>query len=645
MDNKFAVTFKKIFGFLLALAIVAFAVKSQQIVIEPQASTLLGNYISNGLTFTVKLLGVEQKPYEAYLYFNIYGPNNNLIYQYYEPIAVYTGNNIYTITVNPQILNLAQQQQVVQTCTNYVCTEITTTVSNITVNATVALIYQNNTEKLLSQQQYYSIVYLPYNLSLSIVQLPQVISQQQVQEYGLNVQSVVYVQNTETNIQSATLTLTLYNSQGNIVYQTQENINLQPGENLVTMSIPNYYLQNVEGQMYITEQLNAVLVNGQVLTQYTTDSFYISNNQYGGQLEVLSISPNFNKLTNLGSALYNINLLLENPGYQTVNATIQLLLYDQYGNLIYNLENSQLISPQQQGEIIIPFSTIRLSPGYYTIILYLYENGVEINEYTYQITVNEQNIQPVNVLNVYANTFNVKPGSFVELYLELESNLPMDLQVTPMVESQQLNMLQQLSTITLSPNTPTQLPVVIYIPEGLEAGYYPITFVFNYNGIAQQYTYNLYVNGTVPVYYPITASLIGYKQLTIGKNTTIYLVLSANTTQIYNLLVQAYAVGGKVYPEQQTVQIGGTYSEQIPLNVTAESNNVTVYVDIIDQNTGKVLFTLNQTYTAYGTTTQLTIPSEEIIFWILVIVAIIIIASILAESRIKGGKGREKVEE
>jgi hypothetical protein len=645
MDNKFAVTFKKIFGFLLALAIVAFAVKSQQIVIEPQASTLLGNYISNGLTFTVKLLGVEQKPYEAYLYFNIYGPNNNLIYQYYEPIAVYTGNNIYTITVNPQILNLAQQQQVVQTCTNYVCTEITTTVSNITVNATVALIYQNNTEKLLSQQQYYSIVYLPYNLSLSIVQLPQVISQQQVQEYGLNVQSVVYVQNTETNIQSATLTLTLYNSQGNIVYQTQENINLQPGENLVTMSIPNYYLQNVEGQMYITEQLNAVLVNGQVLTQYTTDSFYISNNQYGGQLEVLSISPNFNKLTNLGSALYNINLLLENPGYQTVNATIQLLLYDQYGNLIYNLENSQLISPQQQGEIIIPFSTIRLSPGYYTIILYLYENGVEINEYTYQITVNGQNIQPVNVLNVYANTFNVKPGSFVELYLELESNLPMDLQVTPMVESQQLNILQQLSTITLSPNTPTQLPVVIYIPEGLEAGYYPITFVFNYNGIAQQYTYNLYVNGTVPVYYPITASLIGYKQLTIGKNTTIYLVLSANTTQIYNLLVQAYAVGGKVYPEQQTVQIGGTYSEQIPLNVTAESNNVTVYVDIIDQNTGKVLFTLNQTYTAYGTTTQLTIPSQEIIFWILVIVAIIIIASILAESRIKGGKGREKVEE
>jgi gamma-glutamylcyclotransferase (GGCT)/AIG2-like uncharacterized protein YtfP len=235
----------------------------------------------------------------------------------------------------------------------------------------------------------------------------------------------------------------------------------------------------------------------------------------------------------------------------------------------------------------------------------------------------------------------VKPGTYVQLYLELKSNLPMDIQVTPIVQSQQLNLFQQMSTITLYPNTPTQLPVVIYVPEGLEAGYYPITFIFDYNGITQQYTYNLYVNGTVPVYYPITASLVGYKPLTIGNNTTIYLVLSANTTRIYNLLIQAYAVGGKVYPEQQTVQIGGTYSQQIPLNVTAESENVTVYVYVTDQSTGKTLFTLNQTYTAYGKTTiRLAMPSEAMIFWILVIIAIIVIAVILIESRRKGGKGK-----
>jgi hypothetical protein len=45
---------------------------------------------------------------------------------------------------------------------------------------------------------------------------------------------------------SSTLTLTLYDSQGNIVYQTQENVNLQPGENLLTVNIPNYYLENVQ---------------------------------------------------------------------------------------------------------------------------------------------------------------------------------------------------------------------------------------------------------------------------------------------------------------------------------------------------------------------------------------------------------------
>ena len=643
MDNRLVTTFKKIVPLFFVLGLAALAVKSQEIIIEPQTSTLLANYISNNLTFTIKLLGVNQAPFESYLYFDIYGPNGNIIYQYYEPVQVCTGNNIYTVSVNPaELLNLANQTT--EICGTGYCSVYT--LNNITVQANISLIYSNGQEEIVSGEETYNITYLPYNLSLSIVQLPQVISQQEVEEYGLNVQSIVYLQNTETNVQSATLTLTLYNSQGNIIYQTQENVNLQPGENLITISIPNYYFSNAYGQMYLSEQLSVVLTNGEELTQYAIQSFYISNNENGELLQVLSISPNFNSLTNLQNLIYNIEALIENPGYQTVNATLQVLLYDQYGDLIYNVENSQLIGAGQQGEIIVPLNTIGLAPGYYKLIIYLYQNGVEVKEYTYEVTVNEQYIQPVKVLNVYTNTFNVKPGEFIELYLELESNLPQDVQVTPIVESQQLNIFQQLSTVTLSPNTPTQVPVVIYIPEGLEAGYYQITFIFNYNGIAQQYTYNLYVNGTKPVYKPITASLVGYQPLTIGKNSTIYLILSANTTQIYNLIIQAYAVGGEVYPEQEQVQIGGTYTEQIPLNVTAESTNVTVYVDIINAQNGELLYSLNETYTSTGQLLPtFTLPSEALIFWILVALAIIIIAAILIESRRKGGKEKEKVEE
>ena len=51
---------------------------------------------------------------------------------------------------------------------------------------------------------------------------------------------------------------------------------MQSGENLLTVNIPNYYLENVQGQMYVLEQLNVILSNGQVLTQQAEQSFYIS---------------------------------------------------------------------------------------------------------------------------------------------------------------------------------------------------------------------------------------------------------------------------------------------------------------------------------------------------------------------------------
>jgi len=641
MDNKVVVTIRRLFSFLMGLVLLALGIHSQELLIEPQTQTLLANAVNN-LTFIVKLYGVNQVPEEAYMYFNIYAPNGQLVYQYYEPVSVCTGLNIYQVSVNPlELENLVQQYNSTSSCTSIICS--TQQYNNFTVQANVTLLYPSGLEYVTGSQTY-NLTLVPYNLTLSLVQLPEVISQQQAQQYGINVQSLVYLQNVETNIQSSTLTLTLYNSQGNIIYQTQENVNLQSGENLLTVNIPNYYLENVQGQMYVLEQLNVVLSNGQLLTQQAEQSFYISNNQNGQNIQVVSISPNFNSLNNLVNSIYNVEVLMENSGYQTVNATVQMLLYDQYGDLIYNLQGSQIISPNSQGEVTLPLNTIGLQPGYYTTVLYIYQNGTEIYQYSYTITINEQQIQPVNVLSIYTNTFNVKPGQFIELYANLESNLPMNIQVQPIVESQQLNIFQQLSTVTLLQNQVTQLPIVIYIPENLTAGYYPVQFVFNYNGISQTYTYNLYVNGTKIIPKPISASLVGYLPLKYGENSTIYLVISSNTTEIYNLLIQAYASGGEVYPEQQEIQIGGMYNEQIPLNVTAESNNVTVYVNIIDQQTGQVLYSLNETY-SISQGSSVSLPSSELIFWILVVLAIIIIAAVLMESRRGGKKEREKAEE
>jgi hypothetical protein len=641
MDNRVVVTIRRLFSFLIGVVLLAFGIHSQQLLIEPQTQTLLAN-AANNLTFIVKLYGVNQVPEEAYMYFNIYAPNGQLIYQYYGPISVGTGLNIYQISVDPLELEKLVQPY-----------------NSFTVKVNVTLLYMSCPQNIIPlplqprdppclqyvvSNQTYNLTFVPYNLTLSLIKLPEVISQQYAQQYGIDVQSVIYLQNVETNVQSATLTLTLYSSSGNIVYQTQKSVDLQPGENLLTIKIPNYYLKNVQGKMYVLEQLTVVLSNGQVLTQYAEQSFYISNNQNGQNIEVISVSPNFNLLNNLANSIYSVDVLVRNPGYQTVNVTVQMLLYDQYGNLVYNLQDSQTISPNSQGEVILPLNTIGLQPGYYKVILYVYQNGVGIYQYSYTITINAQKIQPVNVLSVYTNTFNVKPGQFIELYVNLKSNLPMDIQVQPVVMSQQLNVFQQLSTVTLSPNQVTQLPVVLRIPENLTAGYYQVQFVFNYNGISQTYTYNLYVNGTKIEPKPISASLVGYVSLKYKENSTIYLIISSNTTKIYNLLIQAYAVGGKVYPEQQEIQIGGTYSEKIPLYVTAESSVVTVYVNIIDQQTGEILYSLVEVYSV-PEAASLSLPLSGLIFWILVILAIIIIAAVLVESKRGGKKRSEKAEE
>ncbi|BBL45849.1 S-layer domain-like protein [Nanobdella aerobiophila] len=632
MNNRLVTTLKKLSFVLGALGIVGLAVYSQEIIIEPQTQTLLANSMNN-MTFIVKLLGVNQVPVESYLYFDIFAPNGQLVYQYYEPVTVGTGLNIYDISVNP-----LQLQQLVQ--------EYSNGYNNFTVEANVSLIYSNGVEDIATGQESYNITFVPYNFTLSMVNLPEVISSVQASENGLNIQSVSYLQNIGTNIQSATLTLTLYGQDGSIVYQTQEDVQLQPGENLLTINVPNYDLQNIYGQLYAEEQLTVVLDNGQVLNQVAEQSFYISNNENGENLQVLSISPNFNSLQSLGNSIYDINLLLQNSGYQTVNATVQLLLYNEYGYLEYNLMNSQDVQPGQQSEITLPLNTEELSPGYYNIILYLYQNGVVVNQYNYTVAIDQNSINPVNVISVEPNTYNILPGSYVQLQIQLQDSLPMEVQVTPMIQSEELNINQQLSTITLSPNQVEQLPVVIYIPNNLQAGYYPLNIVFLYNGAQEVYPYNIYVNGSVPVYTPISASLEAYQPLSVGQNTTIDLILTANTTSIYNLIIQSYAVGGKVYPKEENVQIGGTYSETIPLNVTAESGNVTVYVDVINANNGEILYSLNQTYTSTGE--QLITPTynlESIVFWILVAVAIIIIAAVLLESRGRGGNKKEKIEE
>ncbi|MGB9674502.1 MAG: hypothetical protein ACPLX8_00050, partial [Nanopusillaceae archaeon] len=496
--NQSGKLFKRLVFLLPLLLVAATGVHAEKIIIEPMTTNLLANYIDNGLTFTVKLFDVNGTPVESDLYFNIYDQNGQLIYQYYRSIDVSccivqpnkSGGApcVYQIPVNPQVLQQLLQTQTTGCSNNYYC--YTSTPSNsFRVEAKVALVYKGGNVTTVTNSSVYNLVYVPYNLSLQMIQLPPTISKQYLLQYGLNLQSIVYVQNSETRIQKSTLMVTLYDSTGKILYQTQQDVRLTPGENLLTVPVSGGYFADVSGKVFVEEQLTVVLVNGKVLTDKKTGYFYVSDNQFGGALELMSISPDFTKMTNLEpNKFYTVQLLFNNPSQVSLTAAVQLLVYDQYGNIVVNQKSSNTIGSNQQGSVFVPFSTYGLKPGYYLLKLYIYQNDALVDQREYTVTVNADSINAVRVLRVDLNTFDVKPGSFIKLYVYLKSNLPMDVQVTPTVMSKELNLYQQLSTITLSPNYETQLPVVIYIPAGLKAGYYPVKLVFDYNGVRQEYT-------------------------------------------------------------------------------------------------------------------------------------------------------------
>lgn len=616
------------------------------ITILPSPSILSLQYLANN-NFTLTLYYYDQDfanmQVQAYNYLYIYAGNGQLLYENIEPLTLsfnQNGTGETYITVNgPYLYDELLLYQY----------------SPLIINDTLCLIY-NQYMLCSNTTQEVQLTNVGQSTIFEFTNSPgEVYTPQYLEEYGLQLNLFSSFGTAQENISQAELTLTLENSKGDVIYTISEPVSLDKGINEFSLYIPPYVFVNQYGEIFAYATLSGVFTDGQLINAQANYTFYIGSPQT--PLQIISVSPNFDLLNNLQpQQVYQVSALLYNQLPQPVSTELLVYVYDQYGDLVYQNSASQTISSYQQTTLTVPLSLMYLSPGLYTINVQILEEVQGQEQYsviynkTYQVTLGQLEINPINVISVMPTQFNIVPNSYATFILTLQNAEPYQVSVQPYVISQQLGIFQQLSTITLQPNQVEQIPLTIYIPANLSLGYYPITLEFYYNGAFEQYQFNVFVNGTYipPEYYQVTSTLEAPSVLISGENNSATLLLESNTTALYNVSVILSSNNAKIYPEQIYTLIGGTsYVESYPIKIyPTTSGNITIDMEIYNEQNGELLY--NETETLYAQSSSIPI-SEYILYALIIAIAAVLVGvvlyDVLEERRRKNKRNKKKEEE
>jgi len=565
--------------------------------------------------------------------------SNRMLYQYVTPVEVCTPQNS-GVCISKYYVEIPVYQLL--SCTTGSKCNFNT--SSININTKIVIVDTNGSVHTVTNSITYNLVTTPYSLSLDISGLPNQVSNSYLQQYGLSWNTIANLGLGGADVAEAKLYTTIYNN-GYIVYQDAKNVRLNEGTNIINVRVP--YL-NAQGKLEIKQQLIVVLKNGQVLTTSTEKLLYVSNIESGLAPQIVAISPDLSKLKDLQNAYYNLQILIRNPALENKNIKVQLLVLDQYGTIVWNQESSTVVNGNSQETLYVPVNTFTWKPGEYTFILEIYDGDILVNERTYQVTVNMLKESPINVLKVWVEQYDVKPGQFIKLNVNVINNKSSEISVKPRIYSKELNLYQEAPEVSIKPWNVQTISFIIYVPEGLQYGTYPIVLEFERNGAITQYTHNLLVNGTKPTYYSVTATILGPSVLNAGENTTLQLSIKAEGQKIYRLKIEVESKNAIVYLQNDTLEIGGGYTRILPLNITAKKGGeASVNIKIVDLENGEVLYNLSKEFEVEELVEEKPAPAvklEDYIFWVLVILALIIIASIIISSR-KSGEKKKKVEE
>ena len=623
-------TLRKLLLAIPILAMYSMIAFSAGLEIVPISGNFTDVYLlKNDLNLQIKFFNPENYQFtESELYINVYDCNGNLIYKDVLPVKVECGLNIYNYKLSGSVLVNG-----LNSCGKS---------GSVRLEA-LLVVYGNDAGKTeYSATVKYDIVKVDKNLKVSILN-KQNYASGYIRANGLPVDVSITLPVLGYEKLRGTMLIQLTSTNGRIVYQDSRDIVLYNGNRLEKLTL---YLQDVKnGEYTLRVKVNVYLPDGSVLSGEDAYNFVISDS-VNGVVEIRGISPDFSVMKYIDNTrTYKVEVRLYNPMNAMRNVEADLYVYDQYGNVVVSQSSQGFVDALSEGTISVSLPALILTPGNYRVELVIKLENQEIYRNSWDVVVNRYAIQPVRVLKASYYPYDVKPGDYVEFTLELENRLPENIVLNGRIYSKEMNIMQTLSSIELQPNEVRTLKVIVKIPEGLQYGVYPIDFVFTKDGAEVKYTYNLLVNGTKPSYPEIMASLAGYKKLKVGENNTVTLLIKANTTRIYKLVVQAYAENADVYPEETEVTVGGTYTEQVKLNVVPYGNNVTLTVVLVDKETGKVLQTLSESYMGEGKVSTLALPRIPLIYVVYGVLAIVIIAIIIAILSSVRKKGKEKPEE
>ena len=442
------------------------------------------------------------------------------------------------------------------------------------------------------------------SVDIKFVEYPEYITPETLQQTTLSLKLAITVDKGDYQIIDPTLYVYVLGEDRRILYEEESHISLENGTNIVNVYIPGNIvaerLSQEDGSIEVRAKVTVVFSNGtDVVTRCanTVITIKVKDNTVPGDLDVVYIAPDLSKQKEFDRRVYTFIIGIRNDGSEKAdNVAVYLRVYDQYGVRKINLIDYMSIDALEYVEARFNVNFGILEPGYYTLVIEVYNDGLKVFEKEYPIIVAPLQIKAIKVYDVSILPPEYGPGDLVLVKMILRNVLDRPIVVKPEVISKDLNLYRALSSFELAPGEAKEFKVVIPLPEDLEPGKYYVTVRFIYDQyIKQDYKVMLRIPGETEVKL-VTAELLAPSEIPIGEFKTAKLILTSHVEDIIPVKIEAYATKADIEILKDQLIIGGAgLKREVTLYIVGkQAGSDTIVVEVIDLNTGKVIAKVEQ---------------------------------------------------
>ena len=383
------------------------------------------------------------------------------------------------------------------------------------------------------------------------------------------------------------------------------------------------------------------LENGTTFKNEVSKNLYIVDKlKYKGiDIEILQVSPDFEKLNKVSRGIWVIKVWVLNKGEETLsNVRAIVKVYDKYNTLYIKEESvSKEIEPGEKEEfrVSVDLSDLKANREY-RIEIIVGNKDVQVRK-EYNVTVIEGKLDEISVLDIIQYPFEVYPGDYVMLKLKIKNNLEKDIKVVPIVIARDFGIYKELDEIELEKEEIENVNVVLKIPEDISRGEYTITFRFETeDGEVYTKEYKIKIEGTEN----LLELRISYANIFVGSKNKILLEIRNLKEKLWNLEINANYDKGDIILETKEITLGGKGDrKEVELYIIPKEEGVgNLVIELIDKETGNIV--IKKTFEIEAEVKKIELLKLENIKYI--IAAIIAIAVAIAFWKLYRERAEEK---